>query len=136
MESLLALGEVVVQGRVLLPAERAHLAEEIEESIRVKSDRLSLDRMAAGFLDRLAPVPFAGLPFDERAHLVGRYLDGRDTSGDAVLPFAAEAREVRAKVVPDLIDAYWRSPAGWAAVGYATFPGRCGDLARYTRPDP
>jgi hypothetical protein len=136
IESLLALGEVVAQGRVLLPAERAHLADEIGESTRVMPDRLSRYRMAAGFLDRLAPVSFARLPFYERAELVGRHLDGRDVPDDGLLPFAAEAREVRAKVVPDLIDAYWRSPAGWAAVGYVTFPGRCGDLARYTRPDP
>lgn len=135
IESLLALGEVVVQGRPLLPVERAHLAEEIEESTRVKPDRLSLYRMTAGFLDRLAPIPFARLSFDQRAGLVGRHLDGRDVPDADREPFAAEAREVQAQVVPDLVDAYWRSPAGWAAVGYVTFPGRCGDLARYTRPE-
>jgi len=42
---------------------------------------------------------------------------------------------VREKAVPDLINGYWRSPAGWAAVGYGVFPGRCGDLTRYTRPE-
>lgn len=136
IESLLALGEVVVQGRVLVPAERRQLAVEIQELTRAKPDRLSVYRMAAGFLDRLAPGPFTRLPFDERAELVGHHLDGRDVSDDGLRPFVAEAREVRAKVVPDLVDAYWRSPAGWAAVGYATFPGRCGDLTRYTRPGP
>jgi hypothetical protein len=136
IESLLALGEVVVQGRVLLPSERTHLAEEIEESTRARPDRLLRYRMATSLLDRLAPGPFARRSFDERAELVGRHLDDRDVPDDGLLPFAAEAREVRARVVPDLIDAYWRSPAGWTAVGYTTFPGRCGDLARYTRPDP
>jgi hypothetical protein len=40
---------------------------------------------------------------------------------------------VRTRVIPDLIEGYWGSPAGWAAVGYEAFPGRCGDLTRYTR---
>ena len=42
---------------------------------------------------------------------------------------------IRSRVIPDLIEGYWSSPAGWAAVGYTTFPGLCGSLARYTRSD-
>jgi hypothetical protein len=38
-------------------------------------------------------------------------------------------------VVRDLVGGYYNSPAGWAVVGYAHFPGRCGDLGRYVRPE-
>src|SRR2546422_1875618 len=30
--------------------------------------------------------------------------------------------------LPIFLAGYYGSPAGWAVVGYATFPGRCGDL--------
>ena len=36
-------------------------------------------------------------------------------------------RIVRTRAVPDLIGGYYGSPAGWAVVGYQSFPGRCGD---------
>ena len=51
-------------------------------------------------------------------------------------PYPDETREVLARAVPDLIAGYYNSAAGWAAVGYAVFPGQCGDLDRYTRPQP
>ena len=49
-------------------------------------------------------------------------------------PFPDDASLVRTRVVPNLIAGYYASPAGWAVVGYDVFPGRCGDLARYTGP--
>jgi len=42
-------------------------------------------------------------------------------------------RAIRTRAVPDLIGGYYGSPAGWAVVGYTTFPGRCEDLTRYVR---
>jgi hypothetical protein len=137
MDTLLAFGEVIVEGRTLSPAERDGLAERIEESTRRNPDQLSSYRTAAATLDRLAGARFAQLELRDRTELVARHrLDVRVVSpeeGSGAL--GVEVRAVRTRTVLDLIDAYWSSPAGWAAVGYAAFPGRCGDLTRYTRPE-
>jgi hypothetical protein len=137
LATLLAFGEVIVEGRTLSPAERDGLAEQIEESSRRNPDQLFSYRVAAATLDSLAGVHFAHLEFRERAELVSRHrLDVRIVPPDEDPgAFGAEVLAIRTRTVPDLIDAYWSSPAGWAAVGYAAFPGRCGDLVRYTRPE-
>jgi hypothetical protein len=74
----------------------------------------------------------------DRATLVIRYhLGSSDVQpGEPLGPLPEQARAVRTQAVPDLIGGYYRSPAGWAVVEYRTFPGRCGDLARYTGPEP
>ncbi len=137
LDTLLAFGAVIVEGRVLSPAERDGLAEQIEESTRRNPDQLSSYRMAAATLDQLAGARFAQLELRARAELVARHrLDVRIVSPDENPGvFGAEVLAIRTRTVPDLIDVYWSSPAGWAAVGYAAFPGRCGDLGRYTRPE-
>ena len=48
--------------------------------------------------------------------------------------FPEQARDVRGRAVPDLIGGDYSSPVGWAVVGYDSFPGKCGDLTRYTGP--
>jgi len=137
MENLVGFGEVLVEGRTLLPPERDHLVEHITESLRDRPDTLALYRETAALLDRLARVPFAGLGISERIDLVRRHrLDARGPLTDAEAPrLGVDAKAAREKAAPDLINGYWRSPAGWAAVGYQAFPGRCGDLTRYTRPE-
>lgn len=137
IESLVGFGEVLVVGRALVPAERDHLVEHIAGSARGNLDTLALFRTTAVLLDRLAGGPFARLEIAERIDLVGRHrLDVRGIPSDRDLAhLGAEAKAARERAVPELIYGYWRSPAGWAAVGYATFPGRCGDLTRYTRPE-
>ncbi len=89
-------------------------------------------------LDRLAGTRFSGLALDRRRALLSRHRLTSATvlPGEPLGPYPDDARAVRTRAVPDLIGGYYASPVGWAAVGYATFPGRCGDLARYTRPEP
>lgn len=137
LDTLLAFSEVIVVGRALLPAEHDDLAEHIEESARTNPDRFSSYRTTAATLDRLAVARFAQLELRDRAAMVARHrLDVRTVPPAQDLgAIADDLRIVRTETVPDLIDAYWSSPAGWAAVAYATFPGRCGDLGRYTRPE-
>ena len=139
IEDLLAFAEVLVEGRPLSPAERGHLVEHIEGRAKQGSGYyLSLYRTTVGLLDRLTGARFSSLDVAQRVTLMTRY---RLTSSD-VRPrenlgaFPEEMREVRTRAVPDLIGGYYGSPAGWAAVGYGAFPGRCGDLARYTGPEP
>ena len=137
LESLVGFGEVLVAGRTLLPTERDQLVEHITGSTQGSPDALTLYRTTTALLDRLAGGPFARLEITERIELIGRHrLDVRGILADAdIAHLGPDAKAVRERAVPDLINGYWRSPAGWAAVGYGTFPGRCGDLTRYTRPN-
>ena len=137
LEDLVAFGEVLVEGRRLPPAERDHLVEHIKGSAQGSREKLALYRTTAALLDGLAGGSFARLEIAERIDLVRRHrLDVRGTPADAgIAHLGPSAKAVREKAVPDLINGYWRSPAGWAAVGYGVFPGRCGDLTRYTRPE-
>ena len=135
LATLLAFGEVLVEGRTLSAAERRYLAEHIQDSAKhIAEQRVQYTR-AARLLDRLAGKPFSSLEITDRIQLLGRHrLDARTgPTGDDPAPLGGELRMIRARVVPDLIEGYWGSPAGWAAVGYGTFPGRCGALTRYTR---
>lgn len=133
LDTLLAFGEVVVDGRLLPAAARATLTEAIADAISHAPDRASLYRGAALFLDHLAGRELGSLEFADRAELIARHrLDIRAVAHERV---ADDALFIRTSLGPELIVAYWRSAAGWAAVGYQTFPGRCGDLVRYTRPE-
>jgi hypothetical protein len=133
--ALLGFAEVLVAERALPPAERGPLVEHINDRTLGTPGFLSLYRRAAGLLDRLAPRPFADLPRAERVAFVERLrlADSRVQRLEYLRPFNREALLTRQLVVPDLIAAYYTSPAGWAVVGYDTSPGQCGDLARYTR---
>lgn len=137
-DALVAFAEVLVDGRLFSEDTRRDLSEHLADSATGDPDRRALYYTTARLLDRLAGVRFSELKPAERAALIARHrLDVRlltaEESAGAILD---DARDVRTRVVPDLIGACWRSPAGWDAVGYTAFPGRCGDLTRYTRPEP
>jgi hypothetical protein len=136
VQTVVAYGEAIVEGRPLSPEERAYLVQHIEESARTSAGLATLYRTTARLLDRLTGRRFVDLDFHRRQALVARHrLDARpDGSEDARSD--TDAIAVRTRVLPNLIEGYWASPAGWAAVGYTTFPGRCGDLDRYTRGTP
>src|SRR5262249_46682721 len=138
MEDLVAFGEVLVGGEALGPAERRFLVEHIADRIRRTPEYLSLYQTTVSTLDRLAGQSFATLAVEDRIDLIARHGLARspEVSDDAASddadddPQPAELREVRTvrqRVAPDLIRGYYASPAGWAVVGYETFPGRCGD---------
>jgi hypothetical protein len=135
MDDLLAFGERLISAKPLAPDERRYLAEHIDDWSSRDPWYLSLYRVTARTLEQLAGRRFASLEVRDRADLISRYrLDAsRVRPGEDLGPFPAEIRLVRTRAAPDLIAAYYGSPAGWAVVGYQTFPGRCGDLTRYTR---
>jgi hypothetical protein len=135
---LLAFGEIVVEGRSLPAAERGYLASYIEERAEEASGYYRTNyRTAVDLLNRLAGSPFSSLDFDQRIALVVLHhlTSSRVLPDEDLGPFPEDVRAVRTQVVPDLIRGYYGSPAGWAVVGYDTFPGRCGNLARYTGPE-
>ena len=133
LDDLVAFAGVLVAGAELPEVEGGHVREHIQEqeragaSVQVKAYRTTVQVLA-----RLGGARFAALDLPARLALVRRHDLGRSVErpGDG-----DDTRVIRARVVADLISAYYGSPAGWAVVGYAAFPGRCGALERYTRPD-
>jgi hypothetical protein len=139
LDTLVAFAEMVVEGRPFSAAERAALLEHLADRAAEPSGYyLDLYRTTARLLDRLARARFPTLAPDQRRALLSRYrlMSATVRPGEPLGPHPNDAREVRTRAVPDLIAGYYRSPVGWAVVGYTTFPGRCGDLARYTTSEP
>jgi hypothetical protein len=138
MEDLLAFAEILVEGRPLEPVERGYLTAHIEDRVARLPASLSLYRRTVTLLGRLAGTRFSALDRSERVALVAHHrLSSHDVRpGETLGPFPDDIRAVRGRVVRDLIGGYYGSPAGWTIVGYtAVFPGRCGELERYTRPE-
>jgi hypothetical protein len=140
MECLVAFGEALVEGRTLGPAERRALVEHIMDQSQRVPGYVSLYRTTVRTLDRTARRPFTSLTIDERVTLIARegMVSSPPTTAqeEDLVSQSAEVRTVRTLVVPDLIRGYYASAGGWAVVGYETFPGRCGNLTRYTRAEP
>jgi hypothetical protein len=138
IDALVALAEVLGDGRGLAVDERRDLADALEAWARDAPDRRARYRAAALALDRVAGRPFAALDLGARRALAQRHrLDVRSGAADTERGDThGDVDALRASVVPELIAAYWRSAAGWVALGYQVFPGRCGDLTHYTRPGP
>jgi len=137
METIVAFAAVLVEGRELDAHEAGYVVEHVTDRTGTTPGYLALYRKTADLLDRLAGAPFASLSLERR---IGLMTQHRFTEYDAklweyLLPFGRENLAVRSLAVPDLIGGYYSSPAGWAAVGYRAFPGRCGDLLRYTSAD-
>jgi hypothetical protein len=137
LEDLIAFTELLVEGRPLSPIEQKSLVENIGERVAREQDYLDLYRTTVSLLQRLAGRRFASLAPAERIALITRHkLNSTDVRpGDDLGLFPDDMRVVRTRALRDLIADYYNSPAGWAVVGYDVFPGRCGDLWRYTRPE-
>lgn len=138
LDAVVALGEVVVEGRALSSTARRYLAAHVAERAREVPGFLALYRSAARALDELAGGRFAALDAAARGHLVAQHIvpaSESEARRDVRLVFRRGLVEIGELAVPDLIRGYYGSGAGWELVGYTTFPGRCGELLRYTRPE-
>jgi len=137
LSAVAAFAEVLVEGRTLSAVEREHVVEHVRDRALRRPGYLALYRTTARVLDGLASAPFATLGLGDRAAVMVRHrLTGSSVARIAYLwPLHRDELAVRVLAAPDLIAGYYRSPTGWAAVGYAAFPGRCGDLVRYTKPE-
>jgi hypothetical protein len=132
---LVAFGEALVEGRTLELDERQSLVEHIADRMKRNPGYIALYRKTVSTADRLAGRPFASLEVDERLELIARYrlVGPPEPGGENASASPAEMNALRMQAVPDLIRGYYGSRAGWALVGYQSFPGRCGDLTLYTR---
>jgi len=137
MSAVVAFGEILVSGETLPSPERGYLVDHVEDRTRRIPGFLELYRTTAEVLDGLGKTPFATLAPDERARLMieHRLTVAEIKTRELFVPFFRGRVMVRALAAPDLMIGYYTSPAGWAVVGYETFPGRCSDLTRYTRPE-
>ena len=137
MDDLVAFAEVLVGDGTLPLVERGYLVEHIEDRMRRSPGYLSLYRTTVRTLERLAGHRFASREIRERLEVIARHrLAVSDIwPGEDLGRFPVQIRALRKRAVPDLIGGYYASPAGWAVVGYEVFPGRCGDLTRYARPE-
>ena len=134
MRTIVSFAAVLVEGRELDAQEASYVVEHITYTAGKTPGYLALYRKTADLLDRLAGTPFSSLSLEQRISLMvqHRFTDRDVRIREDLLPWGREILAVRALAVPDLIGGYYFSPAGWAAVGYRAFPGRCGDLMRYT----
>ena len=130
---------MLVAGTVPLPApERALLQEHVEHRLGQGGGYyVELYRTTVDLLRQLGGARFGMLDAADRVALVSRHrLAVADLRpGESLGAFPEDIRAVRTRAAPDLLGGYYASAAGWAAVGYGSFPGQCGDLARYTRPE-
>jgi hypothetical protein len=123
-DTLLAFAEALLGTGALSMLAREVLLEHLVLRSQADTDLRAQYRACERHLDRRAGVPFSTLSIGARQDLIARLQAAGDDA----------AREIRTSVVPDLIAAYYRSPLGWAAVGYTSaFPGHCAGLVEYTR---
>lgn len=137
LDQLVALGEVLVDDRDLSTEEKEAFRTHIHLQIEIDSRYGPLYENTADFLRGLAGGDFAALPRERRVQLAlqNRLTSFRVGRKECLLPWGRTQRLVRLLAVPDLIFGYYSSAPGWAVVRYSSFPGQCGDLARYTRAD-
>jgi hypothetical protein len=135
MENLVAFGEALLEEQSMPEERRNDLIRHIDHRARNTPGFFLLYGMTADLLDRLAGMQFSKLPLTDCLNLITRNrLMVHDVKAREYLsPFHRQELTVRTLAVPDLITGYYSSPAGWAVVGYHSFPGRCGDLSSYTR---
>jgi hypothetical protein len=138
MAAVVAFAEILVEGRPLSLVERGYVVEHVDERVRTQPGYLALYRASAAELDRVAATRFAPLSSETRLGVVLRHrLVVSDVRRRELFGLTRRsALALRALAVPDLLWGYYLSPAGWAVVGYATFPSRCADLVRYTMREP
>jgi hypothetical protein len=138
LAALVAFGESVVEGRALSPDGRAVLRAHLVERAASAPGYLPWYRAGARYLDGLGGAAFASLPPDARGALLAAKvpLDQKARLATWRLVFRGDAVALGRLVAPDLIGAYYASAPGWRALGYASAPGQCGDLERYTAPEP
>jgi hypothetical protein len=137
VDELVAFAEALVNERPFSAEERKYVVEHIDDRTKDRPEAIVFYRRTVGTLRRLAGRPVSSLHLRERMDLITRHRLAVSRIGpdENLGPFAEDIRVLRRRAAPDLIGGYYGSPAGWAVVGYEVFPGRCGDLTRYTRPE-
>jgi len=135
IETLLAYAEVLSDITPFSDETRQYLRSHITDRTQNTPGYLSLFQMTAAFVNHLGEGRFSSLPRPDRISTLEKsgLMSCRVHRRECFSPFGRKERAIRALAATDLVSAYYRSPAGWAVVGYAYPRGHCGDLTRYTR---
>jgi hypothetical protein len=143
MSTAIALGEVLVPAKFTPPAD--FFREYVNWVTQTQAGYLREYERAVRLLDTTAhstakASPFRDLTVPER-NAVLQMLLWRYDIGDEVISrlekFATsrDASALRQYVVTPMLEYYYRSPDGWAVVGYKHFPGvPAADPLAYTKP--
>jgi hypothetical protein len=142
MRTILALAEVLVPPAPGAPAWGTDpIRDHVNRTTSGRRGYLPEYRKAVRLLQReSASTSFADRTLEERDRVVEAILwrySGRDQRTFRRERFLVSKgrRAFRAFVVHDLLQAYYRSPVGWAIVGYGHYPGSpAADPRDYTRP--
>jgi hypothetical protein len=147
MRNIVALGETLVAPESVPPVDFFHdyvnAVTQSERGLLKEYECASelLNRSSAGlFVQGAARQQFAELPLSRRDKVLQALLwqySGSDRIVPKVEKLAAsrDALALRMYIMGPLIEHYYRSPYGWAVVGYESFPGRPPlDPKAYTRP--
>jgi len=148
MRSIAALGETLAAPELAPPAE--FFQEYVNAATQSRPGILKEYQRAAVLLNTTGTrlfgqgtqVDFADLPQRRREQVLRALLwqyPGTDqlVRKAEVIVASREALALRMYVMQPLIEHYYRSPFGWAVVGYQSFPGRAQlDPMAYTGPLP
>jgi hypothetical protein len=135
LDDLVAFAGILLAEGPLAGEDRRHVIEHIEYRLASRTEYRELYGETVRGLERLAGARFARLTSSQQLDLVRRHgLAATSLVAPDRRPLDPPER-IRARVVHDLIAGYYGSPAGWTAVGASAYPGRCGELEIYTRPE-
>jgi hypothetical protein len=145
MHNISALGETVVAQEFVPPVDFfqdfVNAATQSESGLLKEYERASelLNKTSVGLFEQgVARQQFAELPLSRRNKVLQALLwqySGSDWITPKVekLVVSRDALALRMYVMQPLIEYYYRSPYGWAVVGYEISPGQPRDSREYTR---
>jgi hypothetical protein len=135
MRAVVALGETLVAPEIEPPVDFFHdyvnSVTQSQHGFLKEYQRAAalLNATSTGLFGQDARLQFSDLPRPRRDKVLRRLLwqyPGHDRIVRKVEKFMAsqDALALRIHVMKPLIEHYYRSPYGWAVVGYDSFPGR------------
>ncbi len=135
VDTVLAYADVLLSDTGVSAAARVDLEGHVRDRCQHEPGYRDAYRLAVTVLDDAAGGEFASRPFDERRRIVHRRnLHRHDVRArDWLWTVDRRGLAVRALAARDLVAGFFLSSAGWALLGYETFPGRCRNLSDYTR---
>ena len=135
LATLRAFLEVLVGMPALEEADWAPIRGAIAIAARERPGYRALCVSGCRVLDALGADRFADAAPAERVRLVeeARLAVRPVTPRELLVPGRRAQHEVRELLVPELIRAFFDSPAGWAVVGYTEPLGACRDPFAYAR---
>jgi len=143
MQTVIALGETLAPSKFMLPQD--FFREFVDDVTRTRPGLLKeyqgavqlLDTHAQGFGDATRFHALASSARDEVLRALLWHYDAGNATARKLEGFATsrDVSALRIYVMDPMIEHYYRSPLGWAVVGYKSFPGMPpGNARAYTEP--